>query len=529
MRCTQCDTENKQDAIFCANCGAWVLGSVYEGTVENPLPEESPQDGPEMKKKLRLLSLSCCAVLVLIATIIGLCLYKPEVVVAQRYIYRHSSAISHVVNGTYYIVQGGSLVTEDGTKSATYLPSPVESLDGRTAVYRTNENQLLVIRDKEIVLQTPIASDTIVRLAAGGTALILYIPDGALVYADLLQGDLITIAEYFDGKAVISPDGQGVAYTTGEPTQLHYWRGDSAQLILEETGNFELDAISDAGDKFFAHNATRGGYFDASGIWNELAQTNLSIGQTISTLYLNADHSQGYFQVSVNNYFISLDSVTYTPLLPAGTAQFGNGETGITLPVKDLTDVIFAQRYASFSNIIISSYLQYSTRLWHNERTILESCTSPWLDETGSIVYYLGENQDLMRVDIFSGNEPVRIAEKVSMFCVSPDASQVYYRLERSLYHCDGMGKQHTFITDAFADTVYFLADGSACYQQIQTLFHVTDGKSQAIAEHIVELQQNQDGRLYAASTLGNLYLITDEGALETLIFVRNSNPNPDQ
>ena len=52
MKCPHCHTENEKNATFCCNCNAWILGSVFEEDVAEPVIQTTEPVKARPKKRL---------------------------------------------------------------------------------------------------------------------------------------------------------------------------------------------------------------------------------------------------------------------------------------------------------------------------------------------------------------------------------------------------------------------------------------------------------------------------------------------
>lgn len=536
MRCPHCNTENEKNAIFCAACNAWILGTMYDDQNAPDLPEESDQDSATLKRKLRHLSIIVGSVMAAVLVALALILFLPEKVETPLFIYKESSVYAYSPYDQVILVQDGKLIENGSFPASKYGEICAESLDGRTKLYLTAEKEMVLVRDGQLLSRGYGVTNAQMSASGRGLAIHASIDDKLqLLYFDsmTLQQTILHSDDVLD--FVISPDGLGVAFSyvgVNGKRCLAYYADGKTTTINYDIGGFYLLGLSDNGKQIYVYDPETLACYDQNGEVTILDGSSL-VSPWRTFRYFNADHSQLLYTDGQKTWICENGQAAQLycegnlqPLYPAGTNAIVNGYT-VTCPAYDLKDMVFYEEYAYFNGSPSSSKLLYSVRLWKNGQIVLDKSQDAWLDKSGSIVYFLGENRDLMRLDISNQkSEAKTIAEKVSTFFISPDASRVCYRLERTLYCCDGKGKQARKITDAFANTVYFSEDGTPYYVQLGTLYAIVENEARPVLKYVTDVAEQADGTLYFISG-GSLYMSGDGGAITTLIYIENEWADP--
>ena len=530
MRCPNCGCENEHNAIFCAECGAWVLSSMYEADAP-ALPEESDRDSEQLRRKLHRFSIGSLCALVALALVMTLWLMLPKTADQPRYIYQQHSQYVYALNDSAVVFHDGSPIAELSFASSEYATVLCTSLDGRTVIIATGENEIAVCRDGVLLQRLSLnAADRTLYLdqkdkallAACGNAM-AYQQGSKLTYFDFSNQTETVLTDACDGQVVISPDGMGVAFTEGNA--LRYFRDGETKTVSNIPDGFVLLAVSDSGQQIYCYNFTDLSCYSLDGTLSIIGPTPFDF--SVSSYwggsrypYFNADHSQLIYANDNRTWYsengqeaVLLYEGQLTPILPAGTALF-ESNSALTCPAYDLKQMVFSESYSLFSGGLHLPSTDYVERLWYDGQIIAEQSDEPWLDASGSILYYRSMSGDLMR-HVLSDNaaQPQQILVGIGDFCIRGDAGMICYVDGGALHICDGEGQNSQQITQLFDVSLFYGQDGTPYYLHGGTLYAIAGGQANSLLLQVTQVSAGAGGMLYVRAG-NNLYLSADGGAV---------------
>ena len=547
MKCPHCQTENEQNAIFCKNCNAWILASVYVEEPETVLQEECAQDPKPKRKKWLIPAIAVVVAMVVLATVLlwphlapstsmPVVTVPPAIDFQPKQYVQCEGYITHVQNGDHLSILMDDKVLDTQHPFDTFQSLTV-NLDGTAAILLAENGILSYICEDGI---TQLSGDVIrCVLSVNGDGVAYMTGDGdlwlyrhstgqpelvvqtTLGIADESSSEIlikrpITVSQSF----VISPDGASVACLIQNdvflpssalvPYILHrYQDGTLVKMESDLTCylSTELLSISDEGCVYLL-NADTLHAIDPAGTQTELGHP----GSRTVLVYLNADHTQLIYHAN-DSTFLSVNGQPGTaisedylnPIAPALCNAFQSGYYTVTCPHASFLD----QVYLSLSSD--SMFDSSLTRSLHHidahggDMVLASGISSAYWTASGNTVFYTHADK-LLRVDLPTGTITT-IASQVRNFIVSNDGKNLYYvSVNGTLYTCDPAdGSDARPICEAKTGYLQTTQYGDVCWTNLSDYLDILpSGQS--------EVQSMTDLERVIFGANGSLYIFDDTG-----------------
>jgi len=424
MHCPHCQTENEQNAPFCRNCSAWILGDVY---IEDPLPvsveESAPEAVPSKKKKQWLVSIVVCCAVVAVCILIALLprdTKVPPVPVTRDngYIYANGYISFNYSGNTVRII--------DDWQQAAVIPGPCNneiSMDGTAAAFLDADNVLFFLHNGTI--QSIAENVTIFSLSADGSTIAYAAEDGLFLYQIETQENTQVSNSGRIGTLALSPDGNTVlyfAYTSADPQQysgtLICWQnGQNAKirnfehapriLGVPNDGAFFYIRCMDLRDRISrVYSVTIDGKLtllkeNKEDLFSSVLYVNLDS-------YINADHTQFLYHKDGKTYLsdrgqngICIADQIIRPLVPDGCGDDFDGRC-FYYPHYDFSSALYVRVTSSTVTPDLSltktTYDLYRLVEGGKAECLLENASQCQLSRDGNVVYCVTEGKQLRRM-----------------------------------------------------------------------------------------------------------------------------------
>ena len=483
MKCPHCHTENEKNATFCCNCNAWILGSVFEEDVAEPVMQTTEPVKAKPKKRLSW-AVAAVVTAVLVVAVVLLWPKNTDPSPTQPQLEATASApgtipdtqppasndimtsvppieslpvetlpfvptqtlphytnsqgtISTVMyNGTmHFIVDSFAIDSNIPEDSAGFFST---DLSGTKAAYLSDDGQLFYLqRTMRAILDNDVRS---YALSNDGSSLVYHKTNGQLVYysTDVISGYALTVQNLI--SYCIAPSGSYIAYVTHEPlegnkpyrltvrtaaSQTSFRIFDNSTRILSITDDAStIYALSNNGELMSV---------DASGTVSVLA-TN----QTINTLTLSSDHRQLLFcgdrstRLSVDGQPAQrICTLQVKPVAPKGcNVRDLNGLQ--IFPGDDLRGAVYASTFWSFST---GTQLTKDLYYFGSDGSFVQIANYV-LDyqviADGSTIFYLTKDNDLYSYTLLTGYKQ-KFSPNATAFAVTQDGQRLAYIMDDQL------------------------------------------------------------------------------------------------
>ena len=491
MKCPHCHTENEKNATFCCNCNAWILGSVFEEDVTEPVIQTTEPVKAKPKKRLSwAVAAVVTAVLVVavvllwpknadpsptqpqleatgstpgtipdtqppasndIMTSVPPIMTMPPVesipvetlpfVPSQtlpQYTNSQGTISTVMYNGAmHFIVDSlpiGSNITEDSANSDNFTTN----LSGTKAAYLSRYGELNYIQGKTCaILDTDVRS---YALSNDGCSLVYHKNNGQLVYysADVISGYALTVQNLI--SYCIAPSGSYIAYVTYEPLEGNKpyrltvrTAASQTSFRIFDNSTTILSITDDASTIYALSNNGELMSVDASGSVSVLA-TN----QTINTLTLSSDHRQLLFcgdrstRLSVDGQPAQrICTLQVKPVAPKGcNVRDLNGLQ--IFPGDDLRGAVYASTFWSLST---GTQLTKDLYYFGSDGSFVQIANYV-LDyqviADGSTIFYLTKDNDLYSYTLLTGYKQ-KFSPNATAFAVTQDGQRLAYIMDDQL------------------------------------------------------------------------------------------------
>lgn len=466
MKCPHCHTENEKNATFCCNCNAWILGSVFEEDVAEPVMQTTEPVKAKPKKRLSW-AVAAVVTAVLVVAVVLLWPKNADPSPTQPQLEATPAATDEPKNTPPPMTispPGGFIPLAQYTQSQHYL-SPIEDLETMVFIFDDKvietdiplredwENRFLVSitgdcavyldGDQNLYYISAIGCELIceevldVRLNAdGGTVIYLTMGGHLKLYRRTLDSR-IDLTLHYGGVSsfAISPDGESYAYVT-EGRKIFTGTAQSIQapgmltsLLSISNGGGTIYALME-GDLLLA--------LESNGTYGVYHTINKDM-----PIYLSADHSQILYR-SGNQNFLCIGQIWYVmpdsdmqlqPVKPEGTSYFEMGAL-ITFPCDDLRGQVYCAHitYDSDTEIDYPIGQLYYVDPNLNEIRLIESEAYAFrLDPSGQYLYYINGYAHLMQYDLFNDSSQNLAQAGAVDFDLSPDGKYIYYNTSTEL------------------------------------------------------------------------------------------------
>ena len=483
MKCPHCHTENEKNATFCCNCNAWILGSVFEEDVAEPVMQTTEPVKAKPKKRLSW-AVAAVVTAVLVVAVVLLWPKNTDPSPTQPQLEATASApgtipdtqppasndimtsvppieslpvetlpfvptqtlphytnsqgtISTVMyNGTmHFIVDSFAIDSNIPEDSAGFFST---DLSGTKAAYLSDDGQLFYLqRTMRAILDNDVRS---YALSNDGSSLVYHKTNGQLVYysTDVISGYALTVQNLI--SYCIAPSGSYIAYVTHEPlegnkpyrltvrtaaSQTSFRIFDNSTRILSITDDAStIYALSNNGELMSV---------DASGTVSVLA-TN----QTINTLTLSSDHRQLLFcgdrstRLSVDGQPAQrICTLQVKPVAPKGcNVRDLNGLQ--IFPGDDLRGAVYASTFWSLST---GTQLTKDLYYFGSDGSFVQIANYV-LDyqviADGSTIFYLTKDNDLYSYTLLTGYKQ-KFSPNATAFAVTQDGQRLAYIMDDQL------------------------------------------------------------------------------------------------
>lgn len=564
MKCPHCQTENEPNAIFCKNCNAWILGSVYVETAEPPVQETLGHDSqPSKRKKWWIPAIAGVVIMTLLAAVLlwpnttpGPSANLPGVtdppaleLPPKQYV-QSKGYITHVQNGEYLSIlvddkvldtqhpfdsfqsltvnldcTAAVLLAENGTLSyvcadgisqlARNVIRCVLSVngdgvaymtgDGDLWLYRHSTNQLEAIVDNNLTFGDATSSDILILRPITVSQSFVISPDGASV-ACLIQNDVI-LSSSIPVPYTIHRYQNGTL--TATDTTFPYSTGTDLLSISNDGCIYLLNA-----DTLYAVDTS--GSAIKLGTAFDAYEQNTFVLLDIPYCYLNADHTQLlYFTEEgtfVSDHGASGKQVSQQWLMramPQLTSYMPFGRIVETCPHLSFYDQIYYSMRQEDDNQDGIAKNTISTHYLNHNGVVREwavTTDAGLLSPSGNIFYFTDDAGNLKRIHISSGSV-THIASSVRCFTVAHDDDTLYYVSEDGiLYACDSTdGWNARKICEANTSILQTTRYGDVYWTNIMNYLDIV-APGQSEVRYMTDLERVLIG------ANGSLYIFDDTG-----------------
>lgn len=562
MLCTKCGTENPDGSKFCGSCGTSLAAPVEEPKVpaaevseEMAVPPvETPSEEPAaaqaapkadvlasvkekiapimdkikpfiVKNKLLLVGAGAALLFVIaISIIIGLCSG------GNGFIAFENAILCNVLDDEVLVVWNDKLI-KTGIE-ASGVDDPVYNLDGTVCAVLTDDNTLLVIRNKKVktvsedVLYFEMSSD------GKGIAYITGDSDEAeLKLYNVGNNKSVTVDDEINIYAAsilgmaLSPDGKSLAYyqmdeDDEEPVLMLYANKKSIKITSSLVG---LIGLSNGGKQIYAIGENDD-FETVLYTYNNKGDREKVSTCSGTSFFFNADHTQILFYNNGKSYISTKGKDPNKICSNAATLLVSSGSrtmTGLrcsTYPVDDLYNHVYAV------------YNNGATQLWNIQKNenrsakLANNVYSCKLDADAEYVYYVNDDGDLKMLKISHGenasNREKTIAEDVENFVITSNRKKVYFISDDGLYSCNATnGKSKKTIASEDIDSelvinsknvVYYIMDGD--------VYACSNGrKGSKVLSDFDAFESFPNGTVYVLDNDDALYVSTGSKKLKKL------------
>ena len=380
MECKYCKTYNKDDYVYCINCGRKLHSKDLKDTFSGVKGKLSP----------KILIAAAAVLLLVLGALFGAKLFSHK---EAPYTLKQSSIAVVDENGDCYIFEGD--VRKAKIDNCTLL-SKRQSFDGTTQLVNVESEEgkaMYVYRDGKLNMVTDDFSN---YLICDDGRKVLYIDDNDSVYiydvrskkrATVLSGEEPYLLNCF----VLSPSGSHLAYTTRnqeEPKLFLYSSNGTAVYTLEQEVK-GLVGVSEKGEIFFI--AEDGSVRSCS-----------NRGETVilddyDAMYINKDFTQIALRNDNNLYFYK----------------------------EGVTDLVCEEETAKVMSIVTPDNTQRETIIQHNNGKITSMVSHLGVDSFDEKYWSTAGNQI---VTIRKNHTADILVDKTYNYIVTDDGGALYYR-----------------------------------------------------------------------------------------------------
>lgn len=474
MKCPHCQTENEQNSIFCKNCNAWILDSIYHDENEDHLSEECDHDPEVPKRKKWLIPALAGIALAVIGVVIALLLQPgtPETPVIpiernEGYVYaKDHIRLQPLVNGSRVIFNDRMVVDLDGFSYSKHT-----SLDGSTAIYLQSDHKLVLVQNGS---SRTVTEDALTCTLSTSGNVVAYANDRGLYlyHVDTLQHTQIadtpqvySIALSPNGESVLcfvrtSPndsDYSGVllCFRNGERTALGQFENPPQLLAVPDSGSFCYISRSDlaSGNENLCSVFPNGSTISIKLSSKDLTSSYMDLEQYC---YFNADQTQLLYHLDGCTYIsengqagVCIADEVLTPARPTGTTLTAEWLLRY-LPNRNFYSSVFVRTYRASARPDISTTSAYFDlyRLsdTNDLSVILEHARKYLLSRDGTEIYCIASTDELYRFQYHEDGSVPRsmLAQNVTDFALSADV--LYYSTGSELYACPVSGGDGTLL-----------------------------------------------------------------------------------
>lgn len=442
-------------------------------------------------------------------------------------------------NATAVIVNGKEIGTVGGRIAA-------EQTDGRgyTAILRTNEGELWLVRGGKIRLVNANVTDAV--LASEGGVLAFRTADGVLYRSGTGKKDTAQLVsnEVPEGEAFcLSPSGKELIYTSAVggtvKAELSSMRGGAPYLT--DTGNYRPVALADKCRFIYFRDAENTLY-----IYNAKTARMTNCGTFLAgSLVFNRDFSEVFFKNADScRFYKDGTALTLTGLSGGETLLLLSNQRvaqrenvgGVHVLQKSLLGC-----YYNYAAVGGNSLVYLTVKKGKVQMEVIHSLDEGSATVTDKYVFFL--STDKTPTDVRSNLYAVkngktafeRLMSDVEEYCANVDGSRILYRDAHGPLRAMRMGYSPTQLSDGFQagtlcvtldDTYYFLTEDGALYRSEngETPEKVADGvRFVATDAHVAfflqengaqyELFTNYRGRRKNTRVMIIPFLPSDDGA----------------
>lgn len=442
-------------------------------------------------------------------------------------------------NATAVIVNGKEIGTVGGRIAA-------EQTDGRgyTAILRTNEGELWLVRGGKIRLVNANVTDAV--LASEGGVLAFRTADGVLYRSGTGKKDTAQLVsnEVPEGEPFcLSPSGKELIYTSAVggtvKAELSSMRGGAPYLT--DTGNYRPVALADKCRFIYFRDAENTLY-----IYNAKTARMTNCGAFLAgSLVFNRDFSEVFFKNADScRFYKDGTALTLTGLSGGETLLLLSNQRvaqrenvgGVHVLQKSLLGC-----YYNYAAVGGNSLVYLTVKKGKVQMEVIHSLDEGSATVTDKYVFFL--STDKTPTDVRSNLYAVkngktafeRLMSDVEEYCANVDGSRILYRDAHGPLRAMRMGYSPTQLSDGFQagtlcvtldDTYYFLTEDGALYRSEngETPEKVADGvRFVATDAHVAfflqengaqyELFTNYRGRRKNTRVMIIPFLPSDDGA----------------
>ena len=491
MKCPHCHTENEKNATFCCNCNAWILGSVFEEDVAEPVMQTTEPVKAKPKKRLSWAVAAVVTAVLVVAVVLlwpknadpsptqpqleatgstpgtipdtqppasnDIMTSVPPIMTMPpvesvpvetlppmptqtlpHYTNSQGTISTVMYNGTmHFIVDSFAIdsnIPEDSAKRDNFSTN----LSGTKAAYLSDDGQLFYLqRSMRAILDNDVRS---YALSNDGSSLVYHKTNGQLVYysTDVISGYALTVQNLI--SYCIAPSGSYIAYVTYEPLEGNKpyrltvrTAASQTSFRIFDNSTTILSITDDASTIYALSNNGEVLSVDASGTVSVLA-TN----QTINTLTLSSDHRQLLYAGDGSTY-LSVDgqpaqricTLRVEPVAPKG-CNVRNLNGLQIFPGDDLRGAAYASTFWS-----LGTGTQLTKDLYYfgsdgSFVQIAKNVLDYQVIADGSTIFYLTKDNDLYSYTLLTGYKE-RFSSNATAFAVTQDGQRLAYIMDDKL------------------------------------------------------------------------------------------------
>ena len=552
MKCSNCGADLAEGTKFCGACGTAVAA---EAVVEEPIVAEAPAETaetpetvettePKKEKGPNKVMLALAAFGAKVKTVAQPVVDKCKPFVEKNKLWIAGGACLAILLITVLIVIGAcnsgngfiavehaidAGVSEDGEVLVRFdnkkmIKTGIEaksvkdrqySIDGNVMAFRTNDNQLVVVKGKKTTVVAENVIEYILSVDGTGIGFVTDEEDGAALHLMKVgKKKAKTVMEQAPTTFDLSPDGKSMVYTkldedSGE-VELMFFSGSKSKKIT--SSNVDLVGLSNKGKQIYVVGENDEG--DKILYCYNTRGNKKKVGSCVTTGFIfNNDHTQILFYDGNLSWSDGIEAKTYVsvkgkeakrisssfaiPLIPNSSTGHDN-DNAATFPSDDLFNKVYACQKDSQTNLwLLKKNENRSKRLASNVSEAV-------LDESGKYVYYGTKGNNLKMLKISHGERAADkakiIAEDVENFVVTSDRSKVYFVSDDALYSVNGKtGKGKKTIAAENVGYSLALNQKDVCYYYVdEDVYACSNGRrGKVVVQEAEDMEATANGIVY--------------------------------
>lgn len=590
MRCPHCNTENEKNAIFCTNCNAWILGTIYEE--ETPVASETPAPAEAAAKEKKKpnwpkLAIGAAMAVLLLGVVIllwpafplspetsnapllnntvpGVTTLPPatgmpvhtlpavslgtlppvELIELPNYTTSRGAITAAAHNGTMHFIVNNNAMQTDIPEDSLWSIRLSKDLSGTHGAYLDQEGNLYYINGISVTLLNTGVVDY--RLSAGGKR-IAYQIDGGLHLFETDTGIGYGTGNVQPLSFCVSPNGEYLAYLIHEPLEgnkpyaLIILTVSDAKRFRLFDAQVTLLAISDDGNTIYVQDRQRNLLaVSGTGEVTELGTLGSTDLMQISLPFLSSDHRQMLYYTSEGTY-LSIDGQPgqllsarhLTPVAPEGTSIIGGVNGTITFPGDSLLGVVYSATNYDTTHPAVS-YARMITDLLYvssgGNLTVLENNVSEYHAVSSVSLFYTTETKRLYTVNLLTGNKQ-ELRSNAETFTVSLVGEYLYYMMDDMLI---GLQTDDMTLSNCLGEfenpQLYIAQNEILCVWDGNKLstFTLEGGAHLQTFTGVESCESHSSGMVYV-TTADGIYSVSSTGRLtQVLIYDPEATETPD-